>query len=71
MNTLCFCAGLGVGAFITCFIGFLAINQLAKSNSKNSKQNAEFNRETVELMRERNEIDKQKLAALEQLTRNA
>ena len=60
--------GVGVGIGIVHSSALFVVLALARSNAKKREDEAEIiNNETMDLMRERNELDRQKVVALELL----
>jgi len=61
MNTLIFISGMGAGSLLATLI-LLALMRSV------SRHGLRFQTETIALMKERNEIDREKVAALQTLT---
>ena len=60
-----FFVGLGVGAFIATFFLWVFLIALVGFWKRQSKEQEAANTETLRLMKERNELDERKAAALE------
>lgn len=66
MNLLIFCAGVGVGAFVSLMAAIWLVGRVNKGSADRAEKASVL---TAELMRERNELDKLKVTCLEGVRR--
>lgn len=67
MNTLVFLCGAGVGALIASILMIVALILSVQRKTDREKKAEDYNAQTVELMRERNEIDTEKALAMHRI----
>lgn len=68
MNTLLFISGMGIGALATTVLILLCLILFIRKTTKGAQdENRRFSQATIELMAERNEIDKKLLSATERI----
>lgn len=64
MSIFAFCAGLGVGAFLALIFVIIAVGRVNKQNDSYAKKR---DKETAELLRERNRLDAIKCDLLKEI----
>ncbi len=70
MFTLHFLAGLGLGAFIATFILFALLIAVIGFQKRTSRKYDEHNDATLQMMKERNELDVRKAVAFESVAQS-
>lgn len=64
MSTVLFLSGVGVGALASTLLFIAVLGFFTQKNKRTEQAAASFNETTAELMRERNELDRQKIAVM-------